>query len=73
MSEQQGFRHWLGLSRAIQGIVRRSLDPPASELDEVKAALDDISAPDISSASPFSSSCCVHPCCSAMSPIRRWR
>ena len=41
ISEQHGFRHWLGLSRAIRGICAAVLDPAASRLDEVKAALDE--------------------------------
>ncbi len=38
VSEQHGFRHWLGLSRAIRDIY--ALDE-GSRLDEVKAALDE--------------------------------
>ena len=41
ISEQHGFRHWLGLSRAIRGICAAMLDPSGSRLDEVKAALDE--------------------------------
>jgi tetratricopeptide (TPR) repeat protein len=41
ISEQHGFRHWLGLSRAIQGICAAMLEPSGSRLDEVKAALDE--------------------------------
>jgi tetratricopeptide (TPR) repeat protein len=41
ISEQHGFRHWLGLSRAIRGISTAVLDPAASGLDEVKAALNE--------------------------------
>ena len=41
ISEQHGFRHWLGLSRAIRGICAAALDPSGSRLDEVKAALDE--------------------------------
>ncbi len=41
ISEQHGFRQWLGLSRAIQGISAAALNTPGSRLDEVKAALDE--------------------------------
>jgi len=41
ISEQHGFRQWLGLSRAIQGICAAALDGSGSRLDEVKAALDE--------------------------------
>lgn len=41
ISEQHGFRHWLGLSRAIRGICAASLDASDSRLDEVKTALDE--------------------------------
>jgi predicted ATPase/class 3 adenylate cyclase len=41
ISEQHGFRHWLGLSRAIRGICAAALDASGSRLDEVKAALDE--------------------------------
>jgi tetratricopeptide (TPR) repeat protein len=40
ISEQHGFRQWLGLSRAIRGICAAALDASGSRLDEVKAALD---------------------------------
>ena len=39
LSEQHGFRQWLGLSRAIRGVCRATLDTSASRLDEVEAAL----------------------------------
>ena len=39
ISEQHGFRQWLGLSRAIRGICATTLDASGSRLDEVKAAL----------------------------------
>ena len=41
ISEQHGFRQWLGLSRAVLGICAASLDDSSSRLDEVKAALDE--------------------------------
>ena len=41
ISEQHGFRQWLGLSRAIRGICAAALDVSGSRLDEVKAELDE--------------------------------
>ena len=41
ISERQGFRHWLGLARAIRGICAAVLDASAGQLDEVKTALDE--------------------------------
>src|SRR5215831_5541921 len=41
ISEQHGFRQWLGLSRAIRGICAAMLDASSSRFDEVKAALDE--------------------------------
>jgi predicted ATPase/class 3 adenylate cyclase len=41
LSEQHGFRQWLGLSRAIRGICATALDASGSRLDDVKAALDE--------------------------------
>jgi hypothetical protein len=41
ISEQHGFRQWLGLSRAIRGICEASLDASGRRLDEVKAGLDE--------------------------------
>jgi predicted ATPase len=41
ISEQHGFRQWLGLSRAIQEICTAVLDGSGSRLDTVKAALDE--------------------------------
>jgi class 3 adenylate cyclase/tetratricopeptide (TPR) repeat protein len=41
ISEQHGFRQWLGLARAIHGICAAALDPSAGRLDEVKTALDE--------------------------------
>ena len=41
ISEQHGFRQWLGLSRAIRGICAAMLDPSGSRFDEVKVALDE--------------------------------
>jgi tetratricopeptide (TPR) repeat protein len=41
ISEQQGFRQWLGLAQAIRGICAAVLDASAGRLDEVKAALDE--------------------------------
>ena len=40
LSEEYGFRHWHGLSRAIRGICMTMLDPSASTLEEVRGALD---------------------------------
>jgi class 3 adenylate cyclase/tetratricopeptide (TPR) repeat protein len=39
ISEQHGFRQWLGLSRAIRGVCMAALDTSGSRLDEVAAAL----------------------------------
>ena len=41
ISEQHGFRQWLGLSRAIRGICAALLDASGSGLDKVKAALEE--------------------------------
>jgi class 3 adenylate cyclase/tetratricopeptide (TPR) repeat protein len=41
ISEQHGFRQWLGLSRAIRGICAAALDASGGQLDEVKAALEE--------------------------------
>jgi predicted ATPase/class 3 adenylate cyclase len=41
LSEQHGFRQWLGLSRAIRGICATALDASGSRLEDVKAALDE--------------------------------
>jgi class 3 adenylate cyclase/tetratricopeptide (TPR) repeat protein len=41
ISEQHGFRQWLGLARAIRGICAAVLDASAGRLDEVKTALDE--------------------------------
>jgi tetratricopeptide (TPR) repeat protein len=41
ISEQHGFRQWLGLSRAIQGICAAALDTSGSRVDEAKGALDE--------------------------------
>jgi tetratricopeptide (TPR) repeat protein len=41
ISEQHGFRQWLGLSRAIRGISTAALDTSGSRLDEVKTALEE--------------------------------
>jgi class 3 adenylate cyclase/predicted ATPase len=40
LSEEHGFRHWHGLSRAIRGICMTMLDPSAGMLEEVRSALD---------------------------------
>jgi predicted ATPase/class 3 adenylate cyclase len=40
ISEQQGFRQWLGLARAVRGICAAMLDASAGRLDEAKTALD---------------------------------
>jgi hypothetical protein len=40
LSEEHGFRHWHGLSRAIRGICTVMLDPSASALEEVRGVLD---------------------------------
>ena len=40
ISEQHGFRQWLGLSRAIRGICAAAQDVSGSRLDEVKVELD---------------------------------
>ncbi len=41
ISEQHGFRQWLGLSRAIRDICAATLDASGGQIDEVKAALDE--------------------------------
>jgi hypothetical protein len=41
ISEQHGFRQWLGLSRAIRGICAAALDASGARLDAVKEALDE--------------------------------
>jgi predicted ATPase/class 3 adenylate cyclase len=41
ISEQHGFRQWLGLSRAIRGVCAALLDASGSRLDDVKAELDE--------------------------------
>jgi tetratricopeptide (TPR) repeat protein len=41
ISEQHGFRQWLGLSRAIRGVCMAVLDASGSRLDDVEAALDE--------------------------------
>jgi hypothetical protein len=41
ISEQHGFRQWLGLSRSIRGVCAAALDASGSRLDEVKAALNE--------------------------------
>jgi class 3 adenylate cyclase/tetratricopeptide (TPR) repeat protein len=41
ISEQHGFSHWLGLSRAIRGICAALLDASAGRLDEVKTSLEE--------------------------------
>jgi len=40
LSEERGFRHWHGLSRAIRGICITMLDPSAIALEEVRGVLD---------------------------------
>jgi class 3 adenylate cyclase/tetratricopeptide (TPR) repeat protein len=41
ISEQHGFRQWLGLSRSIRGVCAAALDASGSRLDEVKTALNE--------------------------------
>jgi len=41
ISEQHGFRQWLGLSRSIRGVCAAALDASGSRLDEVKAGLNE--------------------------------
>jgi predicted ATPase len=41
ISEQHGFRQWLGLSRAIRGICEAQLETSGRQLDEAKAELDE--------------------------------
>jgi tetratricopeptide (TPR) repeat protein len=41
ISEQHGFRHWLGLSRAIRDICAAMLNASAGRLDEVKTSLEE--------------------------------
>jgi tetratricopeptide (TPR) repeat protein len=41
ISEQHGFRQWLGLSRAVLSVCKTMLDPTASRLEEAQGALRD--------------------------------
>jgi predicted ATPase/class 3 adenylate cyclase len=41
ISEQHGFRQWLGLSRAVLGVCKTMLDPTANRLEEAQGALRD--------------------------------
>jgi len=41
ISEQHGFRQWLGLSRSIRGVCAAALDASGGRLDEVKTALNE--------------------------------
>ena len=41
VSEQHGFRQWLGLSRAVLGVCKTMLNPAAGRLEEAQAALRD--------------------------------
>jgi class 3 adenylate cyclase/tetratricopeptide (TPR) repeat protein len=41
LSETHGFRQWYGLSRAIKGICATLLNPSSTELDDVRAAIDE--------------------------------
>jgi class 3 adenylate cyclase/tetratricopeptide (TPR) repeat protein len=41
ISEQHGFHHWIGLSRAMRAVCTAVQDASAARLDEVKAALDE--------------------------------
>jgi predicted ATPase/class 3 adenylate cyclase len=41
LSEEHGFRHWHGLSRAMRGICTMMVDPSAGRLEEVRGVLDD--------------------------------
>src|SRR5262249_57334646 len=45
ISEQHGFRQWLGLARGIRGVCAAVLDASAGRLDEGKAALDEYQRP----------------------------
>jgi predicted ATPase len=40
LSDEHGFRHWHGLSRAIRGICITAADPSAIGLEEVRSVLD---------------------------------
>jgi predicted ATPase len=40
LSDEHGFRHWHGLSRAIRGICMTMLDPAVGTLEEVTGALE---------------------------------
>ena len=40
LSDEHGFRHWHGLSRAIRGICITAADPSATGLEEVRSVLD---------------------------------
>jgi predicted ATPase len=41
LSEEHGFRHWHGLSRAIRGICMTLINPSSGTLEEVRSALDE--------------------------------
>jgi predicted ATPase len=41
LSEEHGFRHWHGLSRAIRGICTTLINPSSGTLEEVRSALDE--------------------------------
>jgi predicted ATPase/class 3 adenylate cyclase len=41
LSEEHGFRHWRGLSRAMRGISTAMIDPTSSSLDDVLRALEE--------------------------------
>ena len=73
ISEQHGFRHWLGLSRAIRGICAAVLDASGSRFDEVKAALDEYQRAgyQLGITAQFVLLCPA--LLSATSPRRRWR
>lgn len=73
ISEQHGFGHWLGLSRAIRAICVAILDDSADCLNEVRLHWKIINALAINLALRRSLCCCVPPYCSATSPRRRWR
>jgi predicted ATPase len=40
LSEEHGFRHWHGLSRAVRDICKTMLDPSVGKLEEVRGALE---------------------------------
>ena len=73
ISEQHGFRQWLGLSRAIRGVCTATLDVSGNRLDEVVAALEEYQRAGYQLGITAQFALLLRPCCSAASPRPRWR